>query len=250
MKFLKSSFIPEDKISLALVDERITPNMAKSLKKLNIDLIKTTKCKEAYNAISYHPDINFIKLNNNNVLVSPNLYDYYNEVLSPLGFNIIKGDKFIENKYPNNIAYNAVILGNKIIHNFDYTDKKLLQYIEENNFEKIKVKQGYCKCCTCIVDENSIITSDKGIYNEAIKHNIDCLLIEIGHINLFELNYGFIGGCSGLISNDTLAFFGDISKHPNFSEIESFVKNKNINILSLSDENLLDLGSLIPLCLY
>lgn len=35
---------------------------------------------------------------------------------------------------------------------------------------------------------------------------IECLLIEKGHINLFEMNYGFIGGCTGLISKDKLAF--------------------------------------------
>ena len=219
----------------------------KNLNDINVNIIKSEKCKETYEAISYHPDINLIKLNDENILVSPNLYDYYNEVLSPLGFNISSGDSIIKNKYPYNVAYNAIIIGNKAIHNFNYTDKKLLQFIEENNFTKIHVKQGYCKCSTCIVDENSLITSDEGIYKEVIKHNIDCLLIESGHINLFELNYGFIGGCSGLISEDTLAFFGDISKHPNYLEIKNFVRSKNKKILSLSKEKLLDLGSLIPL---
>ena len=247
MKFVKSSFIPDRKINLALVDGRITNSMIKNLHDINVNIIKSEKCKETYEAISYHPDINLIKLNDENILVSPNLYDYYNEVLSPLGFNISSGDSIIKNKYPYNVAYNAIIIGNKAIHNFNYTDKKLLQFIEENNFTKIHVKQGYCKCSTCIVDEISLITSDEGIYKEVIKHNIDCLLIESGHINLFELNYGFIGGCSGLISEDTLAFFGDISKHPNYLEIKNFVRSKNKKILSLSKEKLLDLGSLIPL---
>lgn len=247
MKFVKSSFIPDKKINLALVDSRITKEMIISLNKLNIYLIKSTKCEETYNAISCHPDINLIKLQNNDILVSPNVYDYYNKTLSPLGFNVIKGESIIEKKYPNNVAYNAAILGNKVIHNFNFTDKKLLSYIEENKFKKIHVNQGYCKCSICIVDENSIITSDEGIYNEVINHNIDCLLIEKNHIDLFELNYGFIGGCSGLISKDTLAFFGDISKHPNFNEIKSFLESKNKKFISLSTEKLLDLGSLIPL---
>ena len=34
---------------------------------------------------------------------------------------------------------------------------------------------------------------ENNLYKEVIKHNIDCLLIEKGHIDLFELNYGFIG---------------------------------------------------------
>lgn len=247
MKFVKTSFIPQKKINLALVDNRITSEMTNTLKKLNIDTIKTSKCENTYDAISYHPDITLIKLNDNNILVCPNMYEYYNKILSPLGFNVIKGNSFIEKKYPNNVQYNAAILGDKIIHNFNFTDEKLLNYVHENNFKKIHVNQGYCKCSICIVDENSIITSDEGIYKEVIEHNIDCLLIEKGHIDLFELNYGFIGGCSGLIDDNTLAFFGDISNHPNYKEIENFIKSKNKNIICLSKENLLDLGSLIPL---
>lgn len=247
MKFIKSSFIPDKKISLALIDCRASDTVVKNLNKLNVNIIKTIKCNETYNAISCHPDICVIKLNYNDILVAPNVYSYYNEVLTPLGFNVIKGSLPIESKYPYNVQYNVVILGNKVIHNFKYTDNTLLDYIEKNNMEKVNVNQGYCKCSICVVDENSIITSDEGIYNEVIKHNIDCLLIEKGHIDLFELNYGFIGGCSGLISEDTLVFFGNIESHPNFKEIETFVSNKNKKILSLSNEKLTDLGSLIPL---
>ena len=247
MKFMKSSFIPSKKINLALVDNRVPKNILQNLNKLNINIIKTTKCDETYDAISCHPDICVIKLYDNDILVAPNVYDYYNEILKPYGFNVIRGNSHICSKYPNNVQYNVAILGNKVIHNFKYTDSILLDYIEKNKMEKINVKQGYCKCSICIVDENSIITSDEGIYKEVIKHDIDCLLVEKGHIDLFELDYGFIGGCSGLISEDTLAFFGNIEKHPNFEEIESFVSKRNKKIISLSKEKLIDLGSLIPL---
>lgn len=244
---MKSSFIPSKKISLALVDNRISPSMIQKLNELNINTIKTIKCNETYDAISCHPDICIIKLNNKDILVAPNVYEYYNEHLTPLGFNIIKGNLPVDNKYPKNVQYNIAILGNKAIHNFKYTDKVLLDYLEKNKFEKINVKQGYCKCSICIVDENSIITSDEGIYKEVIKHNIDCLLIEKGHIDLFELNYGFIGGCCGLISHDTLAFFGDIKSHPNYIKINDFLSKRNKKILCLNEEKLTDLGSLIPL---
>lgn len=247
MKFMESSFIPSKKINLALVDNRVPKNIMQNLTKLNINIIKTIKCNETYNAISCHPDICAIKLYNNDILVAPNVYDYYNEVLKPFGFNVIKGNSSIGRKYPNNVQYNVVILGNKVIHNFKYTDSILLDYIEKNKMKKINVKQGYCKCSICIVDENSIITSDEGIYKEVIKHDIDCLLIEKGHIDLFELDYGFIGGCSGLINEDTLVFFGNIEKHPNFKEIKNFVSKRNKKIISLSKEKLIDLGSLIPL---
>ncbi len=247
MNFVRTSFIPEYKILLALIDRRITKDMKAKLNDLNINIIESTPCIQTYDAINCHPDITILKINNNNIIVAPNVYDYYSKKLCPLGFNIIKGNSLIKSKYPYNIAYNVAIFGKYAIHNLKYTDKKVLEFLDKNNFIKINVKQGYCKCSICIVDENSIITSDEGIYKEVIKHDIDCLLIEKGHIDLFDLSYGFIGGCSGLISKDDLIFFGDISKHPNYNEIKKFVESKNKNIISLSDEKLLDLGSLIPL---
>ena len=132
---MKSSFIPSKKISFALIDSRASKNIVQSLNKLNIKIIKTIKCNETYDAISYHPDICVIKLNNNDILVAPNVYDYYKENLTPLGFNVIKGNLSIENKYPHNVQYNVAILGNKVIHNFKYTDNILLDYCE-HEFKK------------------------------------------------------------------------------------------------------------------
>lgn len=248
MKFVEESFITNEKLSLAIVDKRITIDMESKLKDYDINIIKTPSCNDTYDAIKYHPDISVCKLNFNNIVVAPNVYDYYNEVLSKYNFNVIKGNSTISKKYPNNIQYNIAILGNYAIHNFKYTDDIILEYLDKFNIKKINVKQGYCKCSICIVDENSIITSDKGIHKEVIKYGIDSLLIEKGYIDLFDLDYGFIGGCSGLISKNTLSFFGDIKKHPDYSRILEFVNNKNKKIISLSNEKLLDLGSLIPLC--
>lgn len=247
MKYVESSFITNNKLTLALVDKRITLNMENTLKNKNIKLVKTIDCKNTYNAIKYHPDISVCKLDNSNIVVSPDVYEYYKNILNDYNFNVIKGNSDIKYKYPFNIQYNVAIFGKYAIHNFKYTDKNILEYIEKNNIQKINVKQGYSKCSICIVDENSIITSDEGIYNKCIKYDIDCLLIRQGHIDLFDMNYGFIGGCSGLISNSELAFYGDITKHPDYKEILDFVSSKNKKIVSLSDENLLDLGSIIPL---
>jgi len=76
------------------------------------------------------------------------------------------------------------------------------------------------------------------------------LLIEKGHIDLFELNYGFIGGCSFLLSNNELAFLGNIKKHPDYDKILNFVKSKNKKLISLSNDKLIDLGSVIQLMEY
>ncbi|MFI3210683.1 MAG: hypothetical protein R3Y64_06500 [Peptostreptococcaceae bacterium] len=246
MKYVESSFIPSKKISLALIDKRVSKEILDKLNKLNIKVIKSTK-NNTYDAINYHPDISILKLDYQNIIVCPNLYDYYKNALKLYNFNIIKGNKNIEEKYPKNIYYNICIFGKFAVHNFKYTDQNIIDYLDKNNFIKINVKQGYCKCMICVVDSNSIITSDIKIHKEVKKYGIDSLLIDNGSIDLFELNYGFIGGCSGLISNDTICFFGDIKKHKNYVEIEKFISSKNKKIVSLSSNNLIDYGSLLPL---
>ena len=59
--------------------------------------------------------------------------------------------------------------------------------------------------------------------------------------------YGFIGGSCALFSPDTLAFFGDISKHPDYSNIRSFTKNHGVDIISLSNQELYDAGGIIAI---
>lgn len=246
-KFSEESFIINEDLCLALVDKRITCDMELELKIRNIQIIKTIECKECYEAIKYHPDITICNLGKGIIVAAPNVYKYYYDTLNKLGFNIIKGDSYIQNKYPYNINYNVAIFGKYAMHNFKYTDKKILEYIDSKKLTKINVNQGYTKCSICIVDENSIITSDEGIYKAISEYDIDCLLISKGNIGLVGLNYGFIGGCIGLINKNKIAFFGDITTHPDYEIIYRFIKFKNKEIISLSKEKLLDLGSLIPL---
>ena len=250
MNFAQNSFTIKNKLQLAIVDKRIPQTIETNLNNIGVNIVKSKACSNTYNAIKYHPDISVCKLNYNNIVVAPNVYDYYKEVLKPYGFNVICGESTIKNKYPYNIHYNIVILEKFAIHNFKYTDKVILDYIEKNNIEKINVSQGYCKCSICVIDNNSIITSDEGIYKEVIKYGIDCLLIEKGHIDLFELNYGFIGGCSFLLSHNELAFLGNIKKHPDYDKILNFVESKNKKLISLSNDKLIDLGSVIQLMEY
>ena len=62
------------------------------------------------------------------------------------------------------LLYTSCQIGNNIIHNFKYTDKKILEYIDKNHFRKYQVNQGYSKCNTSVINDKVCITSDYGIY--------------------------------------------------------------------------------------
>jgi ferredoxin len=76
--------------------------------------------------------------------------------------NVIKIDEPISNKYPNDILLNVAIVGKNVFANTKYASKTILKYLEQNGYSIHHVSQGYAHCSTCIVNDNAIITADKG----------------------------------------------------------------------------------------
>lgn len=113
------------------------------------ELIEIAPQDSVYEEISGHPDIFFCKVNNC-LFRAPNL---------ELDLGISGGDS-VGFKYPADIKYNVCQLGNLVIHNFKYTDKNVLDFIEKNGLDKVQVSQGYSNCSTCVVSDNACITSD------------------------------------------------------------------------------------------
>lgn len=247
--FVEIPNLPKNNVSLVVCDGRIDREIEYNLNKLGIRIIKTSKNPFLYDAISYHPDIVFHHLGNNRIIVSPNVDNKFIYSLEDEGFEIIPGKKYIGSQYPDNVSYNVARLKDCAILNIKYTDEVLLDELYKQNIKLIDVKQGYAKCSVCVVDENAIITSDAGIYKK-VNTYIDVLLIRSGYINLFNMNYGFIGGSTGLISKDLLAFYGDIEKHPDFVLIYDFLKNFQKSYVKLSKDKVTDYGTLIPLKEY
>lgn len=248
--FIQYPNLPLERVSLAVVDGRIPWEMEKNLRDIDIRLIKTKRTEGLYEAVSYHPDIIIHHLGGNEIVVAPNTDNQFIYSLEEEGFKIIFGKNPVEGTYPYDISYNVARFGNKAVCSIKYTDEVLLQKLYERGIEIINVNQGYAKCSICVVSKNAVITSDKGIYRELQKNNIDVLLITPGNICLFNMEYGFIGGASGSVSDSGIVFFGNIDLHPNNDEIRKFMSKYNKTVINLSVNLLMDLGTLIPLKEY
>lgn len=240
-------FIPLKKANLAIVDKRIDQEMEDNLKRLGLEVIKTIKCEEVHESISYHPDIVIHPVNHNTLVIAPNVFDYYKDNLKNKGMNLIKGEKKLNCKYPNDIAYNVGRLSNLAIHNFEYTDEVLKYYLKQENLEFINVKQGYTKCSLSVVKDNVGITSDIPIYKELTELGCKILLIEPGNIFLESQNYGFIGGVNGNLSNYESVISGSLKDHPNEKDILDFFKKNKVKLNFLSDKKAVDIGTIITL---
>lgn len=232
---------------ICFIDYRTTKKEKDTLISLGAELIEVPKSPILYDAISGHPDIqvNIIDRNKKKIIINRNLSDDFKKLISYYNISYIESKNSLKEIYPNNIILNSLNLENYFIHNLKFTDPNLLDLVK--NKKLINVKQGYTNCSVLKVNEKSFITSDNGIYRKLIKENFDVLLIPPGDIILDGFNYGFIGGTGGLISDNTLVFFGSLDEFNYGALVKNFLKKHNINPIYLSDGKLHDRGSILYL---
>lgn len=239
--------LPQNSVKLLLIDNRVSIGISNKLIDRGIDLIRTVGCNELYEAIRWHPDMVIQHLGGKNIVIAPNVIEYYRPSFEKYGFCVIEGKTYLKGNYPENIAYNICRVGDFVIHNFKYTDEALLEFLNKEKIIKIQVSQGYTKCSIAVVNDKAIITSDIGIHREVLKFGIDSLLISTEGILLPGLSCGFIGGTCGYLNKKDLAFFGNPQHHKDYEKIRFFLKKYDKNIVALSNNQLQDYGTLVPL---
>lgn len=230
------------------VDYRITKEELLSLSKLDLKPILVPKCNYVYDAINGHPDIQLNVLKNdsfNKIIIQQNISEKFKEILKLNDINYIVSKNTLSNTYPNDIILNSLILENYFIHTLKYSDENLLN--SQNSKIHIDVPQGYTKCSILPVREKALITSDKGIFNSLKNYDFDILLLPPGDILLPSLNYGFIGGVGGMVSNNKMAFFGDLDSYTWGDQIKKFLFKYDVLPIALRKGKLIDRGSLFTL---
>lgn len=234
---------------LLVIDERMR-NIEKDYFINNgYKLIEVIASNDIYDEISSHVDIFSCRLNNNIVLEK----SLYNNVLKYKTKDIYCGDSILKSKYPFDIPYNVCKIGKYVIHNFKYTDKKILDVIHKEKLEMININQGYSKCSIAVVDDNSAITTDIAIYNKLKENNIDVLLIKekldiklLNKEKRYSSMSGFIGGCTAKIDNKFI-IFGDIDKIDKEGKIKKFIKSKNIELVYFKNLDVIDYGGILAI---
>ena len=240
MEFLKIPNLPDRPVRGVIIDSCADNETIENLKKLGIEPVLSYCSQNLHPAICSHPDMTIVHLGKDRFICAPDAYDYYKSALPEA--EIIRGAVNIKPEYPHDVTYNVTLLGG-----FTFMNTVTEQIKVFGGGKIINVRQGYTKCSICIVSENAIITADAGIASAARENNIDTLLISAGNIELPGMNYGFIGGASGLIAPDTLAVNGDITTHPDGETITRFCADRGVKITPLRKGAIRDIGSILPI---
>ena len=239
MKHLKNPNLPEGDVFLFIADTQIE----------NAVVITPPAINTLPHSMQRHADLGIVIVSQNKAVCPPESCTYYKDALSPYDFEIIEGKNSVGRHYPEDCAYNVCVVGNKCFLNKNVCDEVLYEILISEGYEIIHVNQGYAKCSICPIDANTIITADPSIAKAAKEHGFDVLLISNDNILLEGFSCGFFGGCTGLSGKNKLLINGDIDTISSGKEIRDFLNRKGIEIISLKEGEVTDIGSVLPLLL-
>jgi hypothetical protein len=245
---MKNPYVPNKKIDIAIINKDASSEIFQAIESMGIRTIPTIEAPCLQGPVANHPDMVLSPLPDGSVVAAPEVWEYYYNKLENYGIKVIKGGTDLEGRYPKDVPYNVTYLKDTLIHRLDVTDGVILDFAEKLNLKRLNIRQGYSKCSLVIVDERSGITSDSGIFKALSEEGFDILLIQPGNIRLPGFKYGFIGGATGLISQDKMVVTGNLDLHPDKCKIEEFLTEKGISLIYLTQEPAIDIGTIIGLC--
>lgn len=242
-RFLINPNLPENKVTVVFAD--IDDFALKRLfDELSIKVVSVTQNELLDSPVNKHADILANYVGKSTFLVDKNQNELCYFIENNNGKTVLIDN--IKSPYPNDCLLNFADIGDYIICNKLILTEKIVDLMPQK--EIIDVKQGYSKCSVCICKHNTVITDDISIYNALLQYdNINSLLVEKGSIYINKYDYGFIGGCCGLIDKDLLLFNGDLSTHSDFDKIQKFLYDNNIKYIDIKGKSLTDIGSIIPI---
>lgn len=209
-----------------LVMSKKIPCFCEELNKFGYEIIPTKKINTFLEPEQYHADMQILCIKNKVITLD--------DCIKKPGKN-----------YPENILLNCLYHNNKLYGKLSATDSSVREYCRENNIETVNVNQGYTRCSTLVVNDKAVITADKSIEKGMKNNGVEVLLISAGNIVLEGFDYGFIGGAS-FSDNNTIYFFGDITKHPDYNKIKEFTsKHNSIIEILCKTQPLTDIGGAV-----
>lgn len=233
-----------------IIDERMRTIEKEKLKTLGYELIEIKQNRKVYQEICSHVDIFTCKIGEK-IIIEPSQYNNIKKQLQSLD-KLEKGKEEIEEKYPKDIKYNVCIIGKKAIHNFEYTDFKLKEELKKQKYELINTTQGYTNCSIAVIDSNSAIVTDKGLYKILQKHNIDVLYLK-NELDIkllkgqeYSSRKGFIGGAISRVG-ENIIIFGELSKIDKDEQIKKFIEKRKLKIIEFKGLDIIDYGGILEI---
>lgn len=247
VKAVKNPNLPV-KAKTIILGKKYCRLLEKPLKNIGIDPLFVPDNPHVDPRLSGHADLSVLHTGGDRLWLAPHLKEsFFASQLYNLGCNLDFAQVKQSAVYPGDAQLNVCICGKYAICNRKILPKDIVEVLTDSGFQFIDCRQGYSKCSVCVVDEGAIITADRGIALAARKSGLEVLSIDAYNIVLDGFPHGFIGGAGFKISDSKLAFTGTLDKHKSQNEIISFLKNRQVEPVFLTERPIFDIGYGIPI---
>ena len=237
-------FVFKNRVKGIIVSYKCSVEFLKLVEDLKIEIIKTDKIKVLDDRIDDHPDMAVHFIDYNNIIVYKDCYDYYVKKLKNYNINILPSNNNLGKTYPNDIYLNISRSGKYYFYKKNYIDEVVNKYLDIDNIG-IDVKQGYSKCSSMIIKENTVITSDLHLHKKYISLGLKSYLLPPNEIELPGYNTGFIGGTCGNIGKDEILFYGNFKKYLYYEDLKKILEKEKIDFYYPKTGSFIDRGSIL-----
>ncbi|QQK07719.1 DUF6873 family GME fold protein [Miniphocaeibacter halophilus] len=232
------------RVRAVIISYKSSKQFKNLLNDLKIDYIETIKCKDLDLPVDDHPDMVIHPVNYSTFVVYNEHFDYYLDKTKKYNINIIKSKEKLNPKYPKDILLNISRLNNYYFYKKDFIDENL-QYLLDKENTGITVNQGYAKCSSMIIKENTVITTDLKLHKIFLNLGLKSYLLNPNFIDLSGYNTGFIGGTCGNIGKDEVIFYGNLKKYKYYEELRKILEREKIDYYYPNVDTFIDRGSII-----
>ena len=228
-----------------LADIRIDGKCEGSLLDRGYEVIKVPPSPCLAPPVASHPDMIFFAAKGA-LVCERGYYETYPETVELIagkgGLRLVLAEESLSHEYPGDVLFNAAPIGERLICRTSAVSSAVRGLYPKEKI--IDVKQGYSKCACLTVGESGVITADPSVAKPAELAGLSVLRLKAHGVRLDGYGTGFIGGAAG-DDGENILFCGDLSLHPEGEAIADFCTLHGRHVISLSDEELYDYGTLM-----
>lgn len=235
-------------MKIAITDGRIPTDAIRTLERLGAMVITLPSYSRLSEAVCSHTDM-LIASFGKQIITYADYCDcaayVFTDLLSFLPeYKIHFSSAVPSERYPSDVGLNSLVMGKRIYTRIDSADGLMKEVAKALGYTLVGVNQGYPACTTLKLNDNAVITADKGMARRLSEDGIRVTLIREGYISLPPYDHGFIGGAAG-VDGMNVCFIGDITTHPDHEAILAAIETEGMRAMNLCSGELRDLGGIL-----
>ena len=235
------------KHKIAIAGHSIKDNTVMRLSEYGYEVFLLPANEELDTPVSSHADLSLFVIAEH-LVVSYSYYQKNKELIDRIcdkaSLSLTVSSTSSRSPYPFEVPFCALNCENRlVIANKTHLAPEISDICTSLAVPIAHTAQGYAKC-TALSFGDCIVSADTSTLNAASDLGLSTLKISSGGVSLPGYDYGFIGGCCGF-DEKNIYFCGSIDTHPDAKKIKDAAKERSINLISLGEHELFDVGSIL-----